>query len=100
MAATLTLQDVTDNGNTTTTGVTIGSSQSPYAGSDGNGGERKLFVDGGDLAIDGGKYIALDHSYRVHGHLRYDSSLTERRFVHYGYYGHTLSTKVTVALLL
>ena len=92
-AETQTLQEVTDNGNTTTTGVTIGSSRSPYTDADGNGGERKLFVDDGDLAIEGGKYIALDHSYRVHGYLRYNEGLPERKFEHYGYYGHTLSTR-------
>ena len=88
-----TLQTVTDRGNTTITGVTIGSSRSPYTDADGNGGERKLFVDDGDLSIEGGKYIALDHSYRVHGYLRYNEGLSERKFEHYGYYGHTLSTR-------
>lgn len=47
----------------------------------------KLQVNG-DIAVNRGYMLSVDHSWQTHGYLKYDDSILKARFKHSGYYGH------------
>lgn len=60
---------------------------------------RKLLVNGGITLASGGK-LSYDPNYYVHAYSEYNSSVSEARFLNYGYYGHRWDTRVGIGMVM
>jgi len=61
--------------------------------------QRKLLVNGGITLKSGGK-LSYDPSYYVHAYSEYNNSVSEARFLNYGYYGHRWETRAGIGMVM
>ena len=80
-------QDQTINGATFKVNGKVGIGTTNPGGASTASSNLKLQVNG-DLAVNSGYMLSVDHNYQSHGYLKFDSALPKARFKSYGYYGH------------
>jgi hypothetical protein len=59
----------------------------------------KLQVNG-DIAVNSGYMLSVDHNYLTHGYLKFDSTIPNARFLSYGYYGHRFEDNGGVRMVI
>jgi hypothetical protein len=102
-----TLQEVTDNGNTTTNSIGIGTTSAEvklHVGTSTLGTAPDTNADiisSGGITIDDNRRLSFDTNYYVHGNIRYATSgTTEAKLEYQGHYGHNFITRSSSKMVI